>query len=71
MHTEPRPARASLDVVLPAYNEAASLPQLLPMLAQVLEPLSARWRLIIVDDGSADATPAVVQQAIADRKSVV
>ena len=64
MHTEPRPARASLDVVLPAYNEAASLPQLLPMLAQVLEPLSARWRLIIVDDGSADATPAVVQQAI-------
>ena len=47
MHTEPRPARASLDVVLPAYNEAASLPQLLPMLAQVLEPLSARWRLII------------------------
>ncbi|MCH8855713.1 MAG: glycosyltransferase family 2 protein [Proteobacteria bacterium] len=65
MHTEARPARASLDVVLPAYNEAASLPLLLPMLAGVLTPLSERWRLIIVDDGSSDATPVVVQQAIA------
>ncbi len=66
MQLEIRPARASLDVVLPAYNEAASLPLLLPMLAAVLDPLSAQWRLIIVDDGSADATPLAVQQAIAE-----
>jgi len=65
-----RKAGASLDVVLPAYNEAAALPALLSMLAQVLAPLSQRWRLIVVDDGSVDATPAVVQQAIAKGLSV-
>lgn len=65
-----RKAGASLDVVLPAYNEAAALPALLSMLAQVLAPLSQRWRLIVVDDGSVDATPAVIQQAIAKGLSV-
>ena len=43
MHTEPRPARASLDVVLPAYNEAASLPQLLPMLARASRVNGIPW----------------------------
>lgn len=65
-----RKAGASLDVVLPAYNEAVALPALLSMLAQVLAPLSQRWRLIVVDDGSVDATPAVIQQAIAKGLSV-
>lgn len=52
---------ASLDVVLPAYNEADSLPTLLPQLALELAELTPRWQIILVDDGSSDATASVVQ----------
>lgn len=58
-----RDPQASLDVVLPAYNEAESLPRLLPQLAAALAELTPRWRIILVDDGSRDATAAVAQAA--------
>src|SRR5947199_9792948 len=66
-----REAGTWLSVVVPAKNEAASLPQLVDEIVQALRPLCDGDRLdgfeiVIVDDGSTDATPAVLRQLAAD-----
>lgn len=49
-----------LSCVIPCYNEAASLTELLPRLVQRLQACSSDWELILVDDGSRDETPALL-----------
>ncbi len=56
----PRPSRCSISCIIPAYNESASLSQLLPRLHAVLADLTDRHEIIVVNDGSSDATSAVV-----------
>jgi glycosyltransferase involved in cell wall biosynthesis len=63
MFSTARLPSASLDVVLPAFNEAANLPGLFAQLRPVLDGLTPHWRLLVVDDGSSDDTPAVVLAA--------
>ena len=48
----------SVTIICPAYNEAAGIRQFLETLDQTLAPLSQkfRFRVVVVDDGSADAT---------------
>lgn len=53
-----------LTILLPAYNEAKALPTLLPALAEALAEQQP-FRILVVDDGSADATPEIVRQAAA------
>lgn len=69
-----RPARAgpvTLELVIPAFNEAEMVGPLLARLAEVLAPerLAARGvsraRLLFVDDGSTDATAALLAERIA------
>jgi dolichyl-phosphate beta-glucosyltransferase len=50
-----------LSIVVPAYNEAARLPLTLPKLAQFCEHHGSA-EVLIVDDGSKDATAAVVHE---------
>ena len=50
-----------LSVVLPAYNEAESLPVVWAELAPVLDALARPAEVIFVDDGSADATAELVR----------
>ncbi len=45
-----------VSVVIPIYNEAASLPELYRRTLAALEPGSRTYELIFVDDGSTDAT---------------
>jgi dolichol-phosphate mannosyltransferase len=50
-----------LSVLLPAFNEAESLPVVWSELGPVLDALGRSAEVIFVDDGSADATPEIVR----------
>ena len=48
--------RPQLSAVVPAYDEAESLPQLVAELRAALESTARTWEIVIVDDGSRDGT---------------
>lgn len=50
----------TISCVIPALNEHDNLCVLLPLLKQVLARSGARWEIIVVDDGSTDATPLLM-----------
>lgn len=55
------PARhPALSVVIPVFNEAIVLPQLNARLFELLHSLDCSVEVIYVDDGSSDATPAML-----------
>ena len=56
-----RSARPAISCVVPSYNEAASLPTLLTQLTAQLRDLTDAWEVIVVDDGSTDATPEAMR----------
>jgi dolichol-phosphate mannosyltransferase len=55
-----------LSVVVPLYNEAGNLPELYRRLTIALAELELEYELIFVNDGSQDATPALLD-GLADR----
>ncbi len=59
-----RPMHFTLSIVIPAYNEADNLPVLLEQLAQTIGDWPEH-EIIIVDDGSSDASVAVLRQSLA------
>ena len=52
----------TLSVVVPAYDEAANLPRFMAELIGVLNGMALTWEVLIVDDGSRDATWEVLQR---------
>ncbi|WP_339830334.1 glycosyltransferase family 2 protein [uncultured Arenimonas sp.] len=60
------PSRQSLTVVIAAFNEEASLPEMHRRLAAVLDGLDAQASVLYVDDGSRDGTWQVLQSLAAD-----
>ncbi len=56
----PRSPRPAISCVVPAFNEAESLGALLADLVPQLEGLTDSWEVIVVDDGSRDATQAAL-----------
>lgn len=58
-----------IQVVLPAYNEAASLRRLLPQLTESLKRERLNYTVYVVDDGSRDGTDkAVKRYALKDNR---
>lgn len=55
-------ARRVVYVVLPAYNEEASMPPLLNSLRDAMEENFTRYQVIVVDDGSQDRTAQVAEE---------
>ena len=52
-----------LSVVLPVWDEAPVLPDLIPRLTSALKALDGPWEAIFVDDGSRDSSWALLQAA--------
>ena len=48
-------------IVLPAYNEEQDLPSLLERIAEATEEANLRFEVLVVDDGSTDATAEVAE----------
>jgi dolichyl-phosphate beta-glucosyltransferase len=55
-----------LSLVVPSYNEADRLPPSLVRMREHLDAGAEEYEVIVVDDGSTDATAAVVERAAAD-----
>lgn len=51
-----------LSIIVPVYNEEARLETSLRKLAKFLRASPSRWELLVVDDGSHDATPRILQR---------
>lgn len=60
MHTGNAPPFPLISVVIPAYNAAAHLEE---TLATVQAQTLTTWELLVIDDGSTDATPAIAAAA--------
>lgn len=58
--SEPRPI--ALSVVIPAYNEELRLPHALIEMIDLLDSRGTQYEIIVVDDGSGDATSGTVLQ---------
>jgi dolichol-phosphate mannosyltransferase len=50
----------SLSIIIPAYNESENIIDTLENVTKALEPLSLRHEILVIDDGSADTTAALV-----------
>jgi dolichyl-phosphate beta-glucosyltransferase len=50
-----------LSVVIPCYNEATRLPRSLPVIQEYLRNSGLTYEILVVDDGSKDATVAYVE----------
>ncbi len=62
--------RCDIAVVVPAFNEAESLPELVERIDAVITSMGRTWEVWIIDDGSTDDTFAVVEELAAARPQV-
>jgi dolichol-phosphate mannosyltransferase len=58
-------AQQKVWIALPAFNEEKSLPPLLNSIRAALEPAGIDYGVIVVDDGSPDATARIAREAAA------
>ena len=64
---KPQPSgKTRVAITIPAYNEGPAIGQVVRSLRQALEPEAYDFTIVVVDDGSADATAAIAEQAGAD-----
>ena len=57
---------ARLGVVVPVYNEEGCLPELRRRLDAALEPLTHRYDVYLIDDGSTDGSARLIRQFAAE-----
>lgn len=62
VETIPDVSAPVLSVIIPAYDEEAAIPLLSQRLRPVLDGLGESYEVLVVDDGSRDTTPMVLQR---------
>ena len=60
----------SLSLILPAYNEEAGIRQAIVEADEALARLTGDYEILVVDDGSSDATARLVVEAVQERPRV-
>jgi glycosyltransferase involved in cell wall biosynthesis len=60
----------SVSVCFPAYNEEASIRDVLEEADTILAGLGAKYEILVCDDGSSDATGAIAENVAASRPSI-
>jgi dolichol-phosphate mannosyltransferase len=55
-----------LSIVVPVYNEEENLRPLVAELRSALDPLRRSYEILLVDDGSADSSAAVIDRLVAE-----
>jgi dolichyl-phosphate beta-glucosyltransferase len=64
--TAPEDDLRVLSVIVPAYNEEQRLPATLARMREYLDGRDEEYEVLVVDDGSADATVAIARRAAED-----
>ena len=64
------PITCDLSIVVPVLNEEDSIDHFIAAIAPIIEKLGLSYEIIFIDDGSTDATVAVVEQAVATNSHV-
>lgn len=64
------PAPVSLSVIFPAFNEEANIERTVESARQVLPKLAQTWEIILVNDGSKDATTPLCDELAARYEEV-
>ena len=60
----------SLTLILPGYNEEASIEEAVRSALALLAGLAPEHEIVIVDDGSTDGTPALADRRAAESPAV-
>jgi glycosyltransferase involved in cell wall biosynthesis len=60
----------SVSICFPAYNEEASIGEVLEEADEILAGLGATYEILVCDDGSSDATGGIAEQVAASRPSI-
>ena len=58
-------SKPALSVVVPVFNEQNTLEELIQRLTKTLDALRRSYEVILVDDGSSDRSPEIIEQAAA------
>lgn len=66
MHPGPR-----ISIVIPLHNEAATLTELVQRVRRIMERGDASWELVLVNDGSTDDTPRILDHLHDDDPRIV
>ena len=67
----PTGAEIEISVVIPFYDEAENLPELLRALLETLRPLGRSFELVFIDDGSRDAGPDFLARSASEVPELV
>jgi cellulose synthase/poly-beta-1,6-N-acetylglucosamine synthase-like glycosyltransferase len=65
--SKPAPPREGISVVIPVHNGADRLEKIVPAWGDALARLGRDYEIIVIDDGSTDATPAILEKLTAGR----
>ena len=65
-----REAIIDLSVVLPTYNERENIGELIQAILDVLDPLSVKPQILVVDDNSPDGTADLIRERFYSRPEV-
>src|SRR5438132_9625436 len=65
--SKPAPPREGLSVVIPVHNGADRLEKVIPSWGDALARLGRDYEILAVNDGSTDATPAILETLAAGR----